>query len=86
MKASLTSLPPNITGIWGIHWGIYGKEGREENNPTPFSSWKVNHEKLSNSVGSTEHQLNPVQPVTPSLGSLSPNSLPISTLQTLPAS
>ena len=30
MKTFLMSLPPNMTGIWGIQWGIYGKEDREK--------------------------------------------------------
>ena len=81
MKASLASLPPNTTGTWGIHRGIYGKEGREENTPKPFSSWKMNHENVPNSLGSVEQHLSSIQPVTPRLGFLSPNSLLISTLQ-----
>lgn len=83
MKAFLTTIPLNITGIWGIHWRIHGKEGRVEYNPKPFSSWKMNHETLSNSMGSIEHLHSSSDP---ELGFLPSNTLPVSTLQAQPAS
>lgn len=48
-----------MTGIWGIQWGIYGKEGREK-TLKHFSSWKMNHENSLNSLGSVEQTLNSV--------------------------